>query len=100
MHNQFANLVGSLNGRPPVLAGAVVEGPNAVATRGRVPGMRPCVSQAPGGVPYSAFGGHGAVFSDNVQSYSTPEPGIDLTALSPLAFAWQEVAAHGIIPPP
>jgi hypothetical protein len=29
------------------------------------------------------------VFRDNVQSYSTVEPAIDLTALSPLAFAWQ-----------
>jgi hypothetical protein len=32
----------------------------------------------------------GAGLRDNVQSYSTVEPAIDLTALSPLAFAWQE----------
>ena len=37
-----------------------------------------------------SFRGHKAVFRDNVQSYSTVEPAIDLTALSPLAFAWQE----------
>ena len=41
-----------------------------------------------GGDPYAAFNGHGAVYKDNVQSYSTNEPAIDLTAASPLAFAW------------
>jgi hypothetical protein len=30
-----------------------------------------------------------AVFRDNMQSYSTVEPAIDLTATSPLAFARQ-----------
>jgi len=34
------------------------------------------------------------VFADNVQSYSTVEPAIDLTALTPLAFAWQQDAAR------
>jgi hypothetical protein len=28
------------------------------------------------------------VYKDDVQSYSTDEPAIDLTAASPLAFAW------------
>ena len=99
-HNQFANLAGSLDGRPPVLAGATVEGPNAFASRGAVTGMRPCAARAPGGVPYPVFSGHGAVFADSVQSYSTVEPGIDLTVLTPLAFAWQVAAAHGTVPPP
>jgi len=43
-------------------------------------------------VPYSVFRGHKAVFRDNVQSYSTVEPAIDLGSLSPLAFAWQQAA--------
>jgi len=90
MQHQIANLVGSHDGRPPVLAGAVVEGPNSFAATGRVPNMRTCVAHGPGGVPYSAFDGHKATFRDNMQSYSTVEPAIDLTALSPLAFAWQE----------
>jgi endoglucanase len=90
MQHQIANLVGSHDGRPPVLAGAVVEGPNSYAATGRVPNMRTCVAHAPGGVPYSAFDGHKATFRDNMQSFSTVEPAIDLTALSPLAFAWQE----------
>ena len=30
-----------------------------------------------------------AEFRDNMQSYSNTEPAIDLTAASPLAFAWR-----------
>ena len=100
LSHQIANLAGSLDGRPPVLAGAVVEGPSSYASTGLVPGMRRCHADAPGGVPYAAFSGHGAVFADDTQSYSTTEPAIDLTALSPLAFAWQEAAATGARPRP
>ena len=89
MQHQVTNLAGSHNGKPPVLAGAVVEGPNSFAAVGSVPNMRPCSRNAPGNVPYKVFRGHKAVFRDNVQSYSTVEPAIDLTALSPMAFAWQ-----------
>jgi len=94
MQHQIANLVGSHNGTPPILAGAVVEGPNSYAATGTVSNMRACSASASGGVQYSVFGGHGAVFRDNVQSYSTVEPAIDLTALSPLAFAWQMAGDH------
>ncbi|HEY2550877.1 MAG TPA: glycoside hydrolase family 9 protein [Streptosporangiaceae bacterium] len=90
MQHQIANLVGSADGKPPVLAGAAVEGPNSFAATGTVPSMRRCVANGPGNVPYKAFSGHHALFADNVQSYSTVEPAIDLTALTPLAFAWQE----------
>ena len=100
LSHQIANLAGSLDGRPPVLAGAVVEGPDYYASAGLVPGMRRCHADAPGGVPYTAFSGHGAVFADDTQSYSTTEPAIDLTALTPLAFAWQEAAAAGLRPRP
>lgn len=94
MQHQIANLAGTANGRPPVLAGAVVEGPNSFAAVGAVANMRPCTANAPGNVPYAMFRGHGSVFRDNVQSYSTVEPAIDLTALSPLAFAWQEAGSR------
>jgi hypothetical protein len=56
--------------------------------------MRLCAANAPRDVPYAAFDGQKAVFADNVQSYSTVEPAIDLTALTPLAFAWQQKAAR------
>jgi endoglucanase len=87
MQHQVANLVGSLDGSPPILAGAAVEGPNGIATRGLLSGMRTC---PPDGIDtFAPFNGSGAVYEDNVQSYSTVEPAIDLTASSPLAFAWQ-----------
>jgi endoglucanase len=95
MQHQVTNLVGSHNGAPPILAGAVVEGPNSFAATGTVPNMRPCFTYAPGNVPYSTFRGHKAVFRDDVQSYSTVEPAIDLTALSPMAFAWQQAGGRG-----
>jgi hypothetical protein len=94
MQHQVANLAGSLDGQPPVLAGAAVEGPNSFAATGTVPKMRRCAASAPRDVPYAAFNGEKAVFADNVQSYSTVEPAIDLTALTPLAFAWQQKAGR------
>jgi endoglucanase len=94
MQHQVANLAGSLDGQPPVLAGAAVEGPNSFAATGTVANMRLCAANAPGDVPYAAFNGQKAVFADNVQSYSTVEPAIDLTALTPLAFAWQQDTAR------
>jgi endoglucanase len=86
--HQVANLVGSLDGSGPVLAGAVVEGPSDAATTGLMQHMRRCPA-AGGGDRFAVFNGRSAVFRDNVQSYSTVEPAIDLTASSPLAFAWQ-----------
>jgi endoglucanase len=89
MQHQPANLVGSLNGSPPVLRGAVIEGPNSHAASGIVSGMKAC---PPGGGDYFAqFNGQGAVYQDNVQSWSTVEPATDLGASSPMAFAWQSV---------
>jgi endoglucanase len=86
IQHQVANLVGSTDGHPPILAGAAVEGPTAHASRGRVDGMVACPTG--GSDPFAPFRGHGAVFRDNVQSYSTDEPAIDLTASTPLALAW------------
>jgi len=90
MQHQVANLVGSLDGSPPILAGAAVEGPNSFAATGVVDGMRTC--PANGVDQFAPFNGTTAVFQDNVQSFSTVEPAIDLTASSPLAFAWQMVS--------
>ena len=84
MQHQVANLAGSLNGAPPVLAGAAVEGPNVVTSSGKVDGMRDCPAHNVN--PFKKFN-NAAKFKDNVQSWSTVEPAIDLTATSPLAFA-------------
>ncbi|HEX3804879.1 MAG TPA: glycoside hydrolase family 9 protein, partial [Solirubrobacteraceae bacterium] len=88
--HQLANLAGSLDGTAPVLAGAVVEGPSDEAGKGKVGGMRKCPGH--GGNSFARFDSK-AIFRDNVQSYSTVEPAIDLSASSPLAFAWQVTAA-------
>jgi endoglucanase len=86
MQHQVANIAGSLDGSSPILAGAAVEGPNTFAAHGRLPGMRVC--PADGLDRFAQFNSR-AVYRDNVQSYSTVEPAIDLTASSPLAFARQ-----------
>jgi len=87
MQHQVANLAGSLNGQPPLLAGAVVEGSNSAPTSGSLSGMLKCPPG--GGDKYKPFNGNGAVYKDNVQSYSTDEPAIDLTATSFLMYAWR-----------
>jgi endoglucanase len=87
MQHQVANLAGSLNGQPPVLSGAAVEGPTNAASSGLVTNMMKCPPD--GGDAYKKFNGNGAVYKDNVQSYSTDEPAIDLTAASFLMFAWR-----------
>ena len=86
MQHQVANLAGSLDGTPPILAGAVVEGPNKVVSKGLLSAMRSCPAN---GVDVFAPFNSTATFSDNVQSWSTDEPAIDLSATSPLAFARQ-----------
>jgi hypothetical protein len=85
MQHQVANIAGSLDGSRPILRGAVVEGPNSFSAHGRLPRMRVCPPG--GGDRFAPFDGHGAVFVDDVQSYDTVEPAIDLTAATPLAFA-------------
>jgi endoglucanase len=95
MQHQVANIVGSTNGQPPVLAGAVVEGANSFPTSGFLDGMVRC--PANGGDFYKTFNGNGAVYKDNVQSYSTDEPAIDLTATSFLMYAWRIAGRAAVI---
>ena len=68
--------------------GAAVEGPNRVTSSGKVSGMKNCPPS--GGDAFKQFNGsNGAKYKDNVQSWSTNEPALDLTATSPIAFARQ-----------
>jgi endoglucanase len=91
MQHQVTNLVPSPPNGPPFLLGAAVEGPNSIAAKGTLTGMVAC---PPNGVDqFAQFNGNGAVFKDNVQSYSTVEPAIDLAATSFLGFAWQVAGA-------
>jgi endoglucanase len=91
IQHQLANLAGALNGTSggtPVLWGAATEGPAGYATSGVVGGMILC--PANGVDTFAKFNGNNgafdasqvAVYQDNVQSYSTTEPAIDLRATS------------------
>jgi endoglucanase len=91
MQHQVANIVGSLDGSAPILAGALVEGPNSFAATGFLDGMRKCPPD--GGNVYKKFNANAAIFKDDQQSYSTVEPAIDLTAASFLMFAWRVAGA-------
>jgi len=90
-HHQVANLVGSLDGSPPVLKGAAVEGPNGTLYRGFQTGMRNCPPDDSD--PFAQFNSR-AKFKDDIESFSTIEPAVDLTATSPLAFARQAEGLH------
>ncbi|PYX05922.1 MAG: hypothetical protein DMG88_19970 [Acidobacteria bacterium] len=91
MQHQVTNLVPMPPNGPPFLSGAAVEGPNSFAAKGTLSGMVAC---PPNGVDvFAQFNNTKAVYKDFVQSYSTVEPAIDLTASSPLAFAWEVAGA-------
>jgi endoglucanase len=58
MQHQVANIAGSLNGTPPILAGAAVEGPNGTLYKGFLSGMRACPPD--GSDTFGQFNGSGA----------------------------------------
>jgi len=98
IQHQVANLAGALDGSSggtPVLWGAATEGPASYATSGALTGMILCPSN--GADTFRIFNGNDgkydssqvAIYKDNVQSYSTTEPAIDLTATSFLMWAWR-----------
>jgi len=102
IQHQVANLAGALNGSSggtPVLWGAAVEGPAGYATSGVVDGMILC--PANGVDTFKKFNGNDgpfdgsrfAVYEDDMQSYSTTEPAIDLAATSFLMGSWR-MAQH------
>lgn len=97
MQHQVANIAGSLDGTAPILAGALVEGPNSFAATGFLDGMRKCPPA--GGNVFKKFDAGGAVFKDDQQSFSTVEPAIDLTAPSFLMFSWRIARAPGVFMP-
>ena len=98
IQHQVANLVGALDGTSggtPVLWGAASEGPAGYTTAGVVGDMILC--PANGVDTFKKFNGNDgafdpsqvALYQDNVQSYSTTEPGIDLTSTSFLMWSWR-----------
>lgn len=107
IQHPVANLAGALNGTSggtPVLWGAASEGPASAATSGPLPGMNLCPEN--GVDTFAIFNGNDgkysrskvAVYRDNVQSYSTIEPGIDLTSTSFLMWSWRMAGSPNPLP--
>jgi endoglucanase len=107
IQHQVANLVGALNGTSggtPILWGAASEGPANSATSGTLTGMNLC--PANGLDTFAIFNGNNgtynssdvAVYRDNVQSYSTTEPAIDLTSTSFLMWSWRIAGTPNPLP--
>ena len=102
IQHQVANLAGALDGTSggtPILWGAAAEGPGGFASSGVLEGMILC--PANGVDTFKKFNGNNgafnkaqvAVYRDNVQSFTTTEPAIDLTATSFLMWSWR-LAQH------
>ncbi len=78
-----------------MLWGASVEGPNLDQSSGLVGGMRVC--PANGVDTFAKFNGNSGAYDpenyvrykDDVQSYTTTEPTLDLTATSFLMWSWR-----------
>jgi endoglucanase len=90
MGSQIPNLLGSTNGRAPVDTGAVVNGPNGAGnfTGGLgslQDGMKKCENDG-----FTTFTGHGSEYVDDVRSWQTSEPALDMTGAAIIAGAWQE----------
>ena len=91
MQHQVANLVGSSDGTPPLALGAVVNGPNGAdlfteGLGGFQDGMVHCPSAtAPPAVQKGRYDGSGSVYLDDVRSWQTDEPALDMTGAAIIA---------------
>jgi hypothetical protein len=89
MQHQIANLSGSRDGSPPLDVGAVVNGPNSASLfkgglGSRQQGMRRCSVAG-----LRRFDGHGSRYIDDVRSWQTDEPALDMTGTAIAAAAAQ-----------
>ncbi|MEY9848776.1 endoglucanase [Streptacidiphilus sp. BW17] len=90
MGSQIPNLSGSTDGRSPIDSGAVVNGPNGTdnfsgGLGSLQSGMKSCERDG-----FTAFTGHGGEYVDDVRSWQSSEPALDMTGSAILAGALQE----------
>ncbi|MFJ1793187.1 glycoside hydrolase family 9 protein [Kitasatospora griseola] len=102
IQHQVANINGSTDGTGAVPIGAVVNGPNAASIfsgglGSYQTGMKACPPA--GADPYSAFTGHSSRYVDDVRSWQTSEPAIDMTGSAIIGAALQQ-AVNGPTTPP
>ena len=94
MQHQVANLSGSLTGTGAIATGAVMNGPNNTSNfSGGLGSYQDGMKQCPAGGTdaYTKFTGHSSRFSDDVRSWQTDEPALDMTGSAVLGVAMQEV---------
>jgi hypothetical protein len=90
IHHQIANLSSSPDGKPSLLLGATVNGPNANSTFSGLEIPDKAHECPPSGSdPFKAFSGKGASYLDSVSAWASVEPANDYTALTLLIFAQQ-----------
>jgi endoglucanase len=90
MQHQIANLEGSTDGSRPLDVGAVVNGPNAASIfagglGGFQDGMVHCSAAGPG--RYVRYDGRHSRYVDDVRSWQTDEPALDMTGAAIIAAA-------------
>jgi endoglucanase len=100
MGSQIPNLSGSTNGSAPVDTGAVVNGPNGTdnfsdGLGDLQDGMKKCENDS-----FTTFTGHGSEYVDDVRSWQSSEPALDMTGSAILAGALQGSIGGGVTPPP
>ncbi|HEX3929910.1 MAG TPA: glycoside hydrolase family 9 protein [Nocardioides sp.] len=100
MQHQVANLSGTLDGTPPLDVGAVVNGPNGQdnfqgGLGGFQDGMRHCAASH----ALKKFDGQNSRYVDDVRSWQTDEPALDMTGAAIIAAAAQlRIHQHARVP--
>ena len=92
MQHQIANMKGTIDGTPPLDVGAVVNGPNNASIfsgglGGFQTGMVKC--PPPPNAQFTDFDGRHSRYVDDVRSWQTDEPALDMTGAAIIAAAAQ-----------
>jgi endoglucanase len=92
MQHQVANLSDSYAGSPPLVLGAVVNGPNSASLfDGGLGSLQSGMRRCPVGADRDQdFNGRGSEFIDDVRAWQTDEPALDMTATAILAAALEQ----------
>ncbi|MFI1539565.1 glycoside hydrolase family 9 protein [Streptomyces anandii] len=94
--HQVANISGSTDGTGAIATGALVNGPNSSSqfSGGLDSYQSGMVACPPGGSdPFSAYTGHSSRYVDDVRSWQSSEPAIDMTGTAVIGAALQQAAA-------
>jgi endoglucanase len=97
MQHQIANLSGTISGARPIDIGAVVNGPNAASIfSDGLGGFQDAMVKCPAtrGSSYSAFDGRHSRYVDDVRSWQTDEPALDMTGAAIIAAAVELTMRH------